>query len=190
MSFSLSAESINSHFPFCPPQLKWSLTVLCLQGWLPRYSIDRLPVLWRRFHLCTEQNGEALQRQKEREGEKGEEEEEEGEGSSDRNAHQAWTVSGKWESVVPPSLSRCQSRGTPNYSRKFWTTASRLIIPDPSFRFFFFIAAPCAAFHLVCFALYLSFSCGCSCSLLNPQVFYLWYISVDFYSCICVRFSS
>lgn len=61
-AFVLSAKSINSHFPFCPPQLKWSLTALCLQGWLLRYSGDMLPVLWRRFHLCTVQDGEALQR--------------------------------------------------------------------------------------------------------------------------------
>lgn len=102
----------------------------------------------------------------------GEREEEEGEGegeeSSDRDAHQAWTVSGKWESVVPPSSSRCQGCGIPNYGCKFCTTASRLIIPELSFRSPFFIAALCASFHLVCFTFFLSFSPGCSCS------FFLW----------------
>lgn len=57
----------------------------CLQGWLLRYSGDIVPVMWRRFHLCTVQDKEVLQRQKK----------DEREGSSDRNAHQPWSISCK-----------------------------------------------------------------------------------------------
>lgn len=56
VSFTLSAESINSHFTFWPPQMKWSLLALCLQGWLLRYRQDMLPVLWCRFHLYKSRN--------------------------------------------------------------------------------------------------------------------------------------
>lgn len=85
------------------------------------------------------------------------EREEEGEGSIDRNAHQAWTVSGKWESVVPPSSSRCQGCGIPNYSCKFCTTASRLIIPD--LRSFSLSLFHCCSLRLlsICHSVLLSF---------------------------------
>lgn len=88
---------------------------------------------------------------------------EEGEGGSDRNTHQARTVSGKWESVVPPFSSRCQDHGIPNYGCKFCTTASCLITLDLGFCSPFFIAAFCAFLHFVCFTLFVSFSSGCFC---------------------------
>lgn len=97
------------------------------QGWLLRCCGDMLPVRRRRFHLCSSQDRESLQRQRERRWE-------EGAGSGNRNAHEALTVSGKWVSVVAPASSRCQGCEIPNYGCKFCTTASCLITPDRSFR--------------------------------------------------------
>lgn len=93
---SFCVYGIISEFTFS--RLEWSLTVLCLQGWLPRCNADMLRVMWQMFHLCAMKNGEALQR---------------GGGGGWRRERRCTTeipakqtISGIWESVVSRSSSR------------------------------------------------------------------------------------
>lgn len=125
----------------------------------------------RRFHLCTVQDEEALQSR----------EKDEGERSSDRNAHQPWSVPGKWESVVAPSSSRCQAF---QITAVFCTTASCLITLDLRFCLFSSIAA--LSFHLVSFTRFPSYSSSCVCSfvfvyLCHPAISFSHFLSSQKY---------
>lgn len=80
---------------------------------------------------------------------------------------------------MPLSSSRCQGCGIPNYGCKFCTTASRLIIPDLSFRSpFFHRRSSCL----------LSFS---SVSL-SPSLFFFlfWLLELIFFLCASVSLFS
>lgn len=96
---------------------------LCLQGWLPRYSADMQPVMWQMFHLCTMEDGEALQR------------EEGGKGKLSQKHPQSKLFLANENPLCLP-----RHPGIPNHSCKL-CTVSCLIIPDVSFHApFFFVS--------------------------------------------------